>query len=112
MTTTSLLKALSGIYLDFLRVKTYDLMVRRRRCFCIVSFLEASFLENLFVVQVWPLVVVVPVATMISSAGFLFFYFLLAVCILGVFLDTMLLQRLDVIDIYFVLIYFLYQKKA
>jgi hypothetical protein len=75
-------------------------------CVCTISFLETLFLESLFCS--------LGVAIGGDSSCYFahqfsgFFSFLLAVCILDIFLNIMLLQRLDVIDIYLVFIYFLY----
>ena len=77
--------------------------------YCFLS--EGVVFGEHFYSPVWPLVVVVSDASLIILAGICYmFYFPLVVCILNVYLDIMLLQRLGVIDICFVLIYFLYQK--
>jgi hypothetical protein len=65
-------------------------------------------------VRVWPLVVVVPAASLIHLAGFflsyLFLSWLCASVMSRLCLDIILLQRLDVIDIFLILINFLYRK--
>ena len=93
-------------------MKTLDPWSERRLCLYTISFLEASFWRTFLAVRVWPLVVVVPYASLISSAGFvhLFLFWLCASLMSGLDLDVMLLQRPGVIDS-LILIYSLYLKK-
>jgi hypothetical protein len=84
--------------------------------FMIVTFLDASFLENLFCI---PGVAIGGGSSFCFADQYgrffsispLFFFWLCAYLMSRLALDIMLLQRLGVIDIFMVLIYSLYQKK-
>jgi hypothetical protein len=97
-----------------LETRIFSRVIVRQKHVCILSFLEAFLLEILFVVRVLTLVVVRAVLLGVfghaASFFFLLFYFILFfwLCASLMSLNFLLVQKLGVIDIFMILIYFFY----